>query len=65
MQGRSPVKEGSFLQRETSPEGKEVEEERKVSQEGTPTDKDAKEKETKDESRTSPPPAKEGMPIRR
>ncbi|KAK2760942.1 hypothetical protein FQN54_002184 [Arachnomyces sp. PD_36] len=64
LQGRSPVKEGSFLQRETDSEGKETGEQ-KSSQESTPVDKDAKEKESKDETGTSPPPAREGVPIRR
>lgn len=64
LQGRSPVKEGSFLQRETSPEDIEAEEQKK-SQSGTSTDKAAKEKGSKDGSGTSPPPVTEGMPIRR
>lgn len=58
------MKEGSFLQRETDSEGKETGE-RKNSQETTPTEKDAKEAEPKDASGTSPPPAREGVPIRR
>ncbi|KAL2011809.1 hypothetical protein VTN00DRAFT_4527 [Thermoascus crustaceus] len=52
FQSRSPVKEGSFLQRETSAE------ESDTAKEGT------KNKDAEDLS-VSPPPAREGVPIRR
>lgn len=52
FQSRSPVKEGSFLQRETSAE------ESDTAKEGT-KDKDA------EDLSVSPPPAREGVPIRR
>lgn len=58
FQSRSPAKEGSFLQQGTSAD------ETEATTEATPAKECDKEKESKELS-VSPPPAREGVPIRR